>query len=197
MAPRPLPILADTYLWTMNYKVGTAPMANVLCLSKPSSNAHSVNLAAYSIWTTANCWQSRQASQAQYVNSICLPLDGSGLADVVDHSLDNGGRTGAAVPPQVCAIITFRTGVRGRSHRGRMYLGGMYTADLGTPPTLWTSAAVTGLQTAATTWQAGLVTNGLTHLVLSRLLGTANPVLQYVSRPYLGTQRDRSESQIP
>lgn len=192
-----LPIIADTYLWTVNYAVGTAPMANVLCISKPSSSAAIVNGNVWAAWSATNSFVTRQSNTVTYRNSVCLPLDGSGLADIADRSAVTGGTTGAAVPPNACAIFTFRTGIRGRSHRGRMYLGGVYSGLLGTPTTQWSSTALTNFALCITTWNNTNVTNGITHEVLSRKLGVATPVLQIVARAYIGSQRDRSESQIP
>jgi hypothetical protein len=192
-----LPIIADTYLWTVNYKVGTVPMANVLCVSKPTSSAAIVNGNVWSAWSAANSFKTIQSNTVDYLNTVCLPLDGSGLADIADRSTQHGGTTSPIVGPQVCAIFTFRTGLRGRSYRGRMYLGGVNNTLIGTPATLWSSTGMTGFNAAITAWQATNVTNGITHEVLSRFLGVATPVLQIVARQYIGTQRDRAESQIP
>jgi hypothetical protein len=172
-------------------------MANVLCVSKPSSSAAIVNGNMWSAWTATNSFKTIQSNTVVYRNSVCLPLDGTGLADIADRSASVGGTSTPAVSPQTCAIFTFRTGLRGRSYRGRMYLGGVYNTLLGTPTTLWSSTGMTGFNAAITAFQAANVTNGITHEVLSRHLGVATPVLQIVARQYLGTQRDRAESQIP
>ena len=197
MAPpkHPLPIIPDAYLWTVDYKVGTAPMANVLCVSKPSSSAAIVNGNLWSAWTATNSFQSLQSNTVDYLNSRCLPLDGSGLADIVVRTSTHGAVASAAVTPQTCALFTFRTGIRGRSYRGRMYLGGVQNGLLGTPTTQWSSTGMTGFAAAITAFQSSNVTNGITHNVLSRFLGVATPVLQIVARQYLGSQRDRAESQ--
>ena len=191
----PLPIIADTYLWTVNYKIGTAPFANVLCISKPSSSAAIVNGNMWSVWTATNSMVSLQSNTVDYQNSYCLPLNGSGLADIAVRTGTHGSVSSPAVTPQTCAIFTFRTGLRGRSYRGRMYLGGVQNLLLGTPTTQWSSTGMTGFNAAITAWNAALVTQGLTHEVLSRKLGVATPVLQIVARQYLGSQRNRAESQ--
>lgn len=192
----PLPIIADTYLWTVNYKVGTAPMANVLCFQKASSTAAVVNGNVWTAWNATNSWQSLQSNTVDYLSSYCLPLDGSGMADIVNRTTTHGGTSAPAVSPQTCLILTLRTALRGKSHRGRMYLGGISNLLLGTPTTQWSSTGMTGFNAAIGAWNVSLGTSNTVQCVLSRHLGVATPVSNVVARQYLGSQRDRAESQM-
>lgn len=192
----PLPIIADTYICAISYVCGTVPFANVLCVSKPASNAALVGAAFESCWFATNSFNKLTSTTMTYKTIRTTPLDGSGLADIRDITARTGGIVGNVAPANVCGLFTFRTGTRGRSYRGRMYLGAVQSVYLNANGTQWQSSYITAANTAITAWQGALVTNGLTHEVLSRKLGVATPVLQIVPRQYIGSQRDRTESQM-
>ena len=196
MVAHPLPIISDTYLCAISYQIGTVPFANVLCVSKPASNAALVGAAFENCWFATNSFNKLTSQTMTYKTIRTTPLDGTGLADIRDITARTGGIVNTPVAANVCGIFTFRTGQRGRSYRGRMYLGAIQSVYLNTTGSQWTSAYITAANTAITAWQGALVTNGLTHEVLSRHLGVATPVLQIVPRQYIGSQRDRTESQM-
>lgn len=108
-----------------------------------------------------------------------------------------GAQTGANVPQNVAAVISFITGQRGRSYRGRNYIPGI-PVDAQPTTGVMTSTFANGILTA----YAGLAdvesATGLTHAVLSRFhnkaprtTGVATPVTGYVVNFNLDSQRRR------
>lgn len=62
-----------------------------------------------------------------------------------------GAQAGEALPPQCAFVITLRTGIAGRSRRGRLYIGGHIEANESNG--VFAGATVTGMQG----WADGLV----------------------------------------
>lgn len=96
-----------------------------------------------------------------------LGLDGAALAIVKPHTA-SGTASGPPMPPECAPVLTLRSAIRGRSHRGRVYLpapanvimdGG---GRLGTGTTTATVAQVAGLKAAlggptlAPFWELGI-----------------------------------------
>lgn len=112
----------------------------------------------------------------------------------VDTGDGTGTQTGDSQPYQNAAVITWRTGVPGRSNRGRNYVGGAvesnnagagqlttdYRTVLGNYAQLLTFMNGDSLQFAK--WQL---------VVYSRLNSSSRPVTSYVVRPTFYTQRRR------
>lgn len=137
------------------------------------------------------------ASSVDFLNIHLTDLD-SVSGPVVDTPLGFVGTgTGAAVPNQVAMTVTFNTALRGRSYRGRNYVGGIPASNL-LNPYQWNSSVVTGFdgiygdmagRVDAVSWQ---------HVVLSRyldkaprLIGHSEPVLGYRANAPVYTQKRR------
>ena len=99
----------------------------------------------------------------QYLAPV-LTLTGVGVLDLRSPGVPEIASTSAAVagtgtssifPPQIAGVVTLRTALTGRSHRGRVYLFG-FTADANASGTIQPTANtamvnfVTALQTAMT-----------------------------------------------
>jgi len=109
----------------------------------------------------------------------------------------SGSVTGASVTNQVAAIVSFKTAQRGRSFRGRNYVGGLPAAALLTTSSL-TSTFISAIQDDYDELSLALGAAGYDHVVLSRYenlvrrtTGVATRVDSYIVRPVLGTQRRR------
>lgn len=105
-----------------------------------------------------------------------------------------GGRSGSdTLPLQAAAIITWRTGLAGRSRRGRSYMPSTVEGDIGQAGGIGST-------------YVSLLANFATDLILmiepitlaewqmhvwSPTLSVATQVTEFVVRPYLGTQRSR------
>lgn len=105
----------------------------------------------------------------------------------------SGEQTGDAVAPQDAAIITWRTGIIGRSFRGRTYMWPMHEGSVsGGAINSGYAAALNEFAEDAisivSTTPAGAFVKGIWSTVLQE----ATPVISWVVRPYLKTQRRRS-----
>lgn len=114
---------------------------------------------------------------------------------------DNGEGLGVAVNNTIAAILTLRTGVAGKTHRGRMYIPGI--ASSWTTTDSLTPGGVTAMNTFASQmlakWGVGGTSLGFEWGIYSRLLGGGGPYTvagyQPITRcdpqPTLGNQRRR------
>src|SRR4030095_3336073 len=108
-----------------------------------------------------------------------------------------GPQNETPVPSNVAFINTLRTALGGRSHRGRMYIGGLSNESVKTESTQW-DLADSVLATAGSEFleQVQTQSGGDIQLgVASYVLETASYVTSVVPREYLGTQRRRAEEE--
>ena len=142
-----------------------------------------------------------------HVQSSAVDLDGVTVNDLtqtrasVFHDFSNAendsGQSGSGrLPPQAAFVYTMLTGLGGRSHRGRIFLGGVSTDFVDGSRQFWTDSggdfatAAAGLLTALD----GSSTTAAVLMLNSRKLSTLFPITSM--RPnlkYIGTQRRRAE----
>jgi len=126
------------------------------------------------------------------VSCAITPLDGTS-ATHVEPATVTGAFSGTLVPDQVAMVVTFRTALAGRSHRGRAYIPGLPTAALDSSGYLWSVTNTDGMTSDFGDWQSAMATStsSMTHGVLSRSLGVITPVTSYQARRQIATQRRR------
>lgn len=116
------------------------------------------------------------------------PLDGASATTVNTHAL-NGTNATDALGAALAVVITLRTALRGRAHRGRVYwpAGNEAGEDANGLPT-WTGRAA-GQWNDLITALAG---SGVSLVVASYLHSTAQDVVNCTSRAVWGSQRRRN-----
>jgi hypothetical protein len=190
----PLPIIADTYLANFKMVQGSSTIENVICVrSSVTVSTSDVMDHVQGAWFLSNSIADQQTDSAVYEQLSITPLDGSGLATVVDLTGETGGISGEAVTVAVCLVTTLRTAERGRSRRGRLYLSSGPIANLTDTGTRWDSSATNNMDTAMGHFTTDLESHNLTLEVLSRLHGDSLPVQSWRANSYLGTQRRRAQ----
>lgn len=98
---------------------------------------------------------------------------------------------GANVDASTSIIVSWQTGLVGRSYRGRNYLGPVSTtAGTAQDGHHALGSAVTTVQTAADTLRA-VTTNGVSFVVWSKVVNGSTNVTGAVARSVLGSQRRR------
>lgn len=105
-----------------------------------------------------------------------------------------GTQSGDSQPYQNAAVVTWRTGVPGRSNRGRNYIGGAVEANNAGAGQLTTDyKTVLNSYAQTLTFMNGdsLQFAKWQLVVYSRLLNASRPVTSYVVRPTFYTQRRR------
>jgi len=96
----------------------------------------------------------------------------------------------AAVPAEVAAVITLRTGLRGRSFRGRIYLPAFTTAAFTSTGQI-SSGVVTALPIQCSGFNTALVALTYTWVVASYLHATAQPITSWTMDNAPDVQRRR------
>lgn len=177
---------------------------NVLCPA-PATAANLVSIAGVfqSWWNTT--LRPLTIGPANWLGADLTALDSPGSPFLAyNNSGITGGSNGSSTPPpQVTVAISLRTGLSGRSYRGRIYFIGISAADIGPTGLLQVSKA-TQLANAYNTLRTSLITAGFQLAVVSlysgkdsagrkipRAVGIATPVTAVVCGLRCDTQRRR------
>jgi hypothetical protein len=114
-----------------------------------------------------------------------------------DPDAHDGTHAAPMVPNNVCQTVTFQTASRGRSYRGRNFIGGLATAFLADQKT-WSASQVSALNGAYAALPTAMTGVGFDHVVLSRFtahapraLGVATVVTGYRANAPVHTMRRR------
>lgn len=184
----PLPVIANTYRVALDWVLGSSIATNVMHFTAVGSSAGAV-AASVNTNVTAAMWGFVSLS-AQVQQMAVTPLDGSTATLIFPTSGAKWtGSQGGDWSPASCGIVSLRTNLRGRSHRGRLYIPFVAEAAM------TNGALVAGQQSAA-----GLAwTNFLTAMsaasvplqVASYKLVLVTPCTATIVELALGTQRRR------
>jgi hypothetical protein len=196
-----LPIIADTYRCSYEYASGGATYANVFGINAVGATAQQVADHIKSSVLNATAGSSIQALQSSDISltkTTALPLDGVSLhAESLFSAGTFGSGASGAVPANAAGIITLNTSARGRSNRGRLYLGGLPKALVDSSGATWG----TSWHGDAVSWFGQFITNlsagspSCTLCVISIKLGLAPLVTSFTPRVYIGSIRRRTERQ--
>ncbi len=194
-----LPVITDAFLITQHLNADTVhPMINRFCVLNTAGVMLSTDVANFAL-SYKNRFLPNMSSDQVMGNTDVLPLDGTSSTTswTTASAGSAGGNASGTDLPEACAqVITWQTGVRGRSHRGRTYLPGVRSnivVDVRTNQL--TTGATTALSTAAAAFIADLhwYTPTLNLQVLSIKLGVCTPVTHGRGNSYVGIQRRRYE----
>lgn len=114
------------------------------------------------------------------------PLDNASIQNAI-----TGGRGGGQhLPPQCCGLLSLETQGRGRSYRGRTFIGPVLEQeqDGGTITTSYSNV----MQAFVTAVSNSYNSTPWAWVVYSRKLGTSQPVTRVHIRIFIATQRRRS-----
>lgn len=186
----PLPVIANTYRCALNWKMGvTSNAVNVMHVRKTGSSAAAVfaNLDAH--WTQD--MNSLTTIQAHIDSVQITPLDGSSSTVVfpTDGTDKWKGRASGDGVLNTCHLLKLNTALRGRSHRGRLFLPFIAEGVL-------TGAAVDPTlrgeeETAWITFVADMATDLAELVVASYKLSQAFSLASIHVESRAGTQRRR------
>lgn len=193
----PLPIIPDTFRVTFNWNTahGVTPR-NVMHFRDPSHSATEVNVASVlDANVQANQWAG-MCIDFHFDTYSIIKLDGLGATHVIPYagSGTNNGGTGGDCIPNGAAVVSFKTGLRGRRNRGRIFLG-----PIGEPAQadgLLTSTIQNDHQLGWDAFLSGMQTGGIWPVVASYRGDIAHDVQTVTARHRLCSMRRRLE-QIP
>jgi hypothetical protein len=198
----PVPNLSTAFKVVMNYTCGLTTFENVLHVFATHSNTEQqVADDCATAWMATGSLKTIISSTAigGYINvqkydGVSAPV----LCSSGPFTLVNMTGSGGPVPAQTCGLITLRTGLAGRSFRGRVYLGAVRSGLMDSTGAQWNSASLATLQAASTAWvNAMTLGSHVTGLgVYSAKYNTMAAVTSNVFRQYCGTQRRRAEQRM-
>lgn len=190
----PLPIVADSYLVRLVWasSIFSRPAANDMCFHDDAGGHTGTDVYnAINAHVTANMWQN-VAANGNVAKVVTTKLDGTAAS--VDHLTGAPakwtGQGGTQPIPQGCVVVTLRTGFRGRSYRGRIYLP--WIADINAVDGVINPTDLALQQTAWTTFMTDMKTAGFPIHVLSKKHSTSTEIASVTLQGFLRTQRRRS-----
>lgn len=204
--------IANVVRSTVEIVVGTQPSSFTLWFQM-ASPATSGDLFTLN-FDIKDWFENNVNSMREYMSST-NQTDPSGLTGITSYAMDAidapmsslvedppiyGAANFNSLPVGVRMVVTFTTGGRGRSARGRAYLPGLNET------TCDNSLFASGLIAPIRTWFEDLNAavagaNGATHVLVSRQIDgqerdtpQVTPITGYVPRPYVGSQRRSNPS---
>jgi len=136
-----------------------------------------------------SAWRALAHTGASVQDFVYTPLDGTSASTVIAHAF-NGVSGGDPLPASMAIVVTLRTALRGKSHRGRVYAGPHIESDndgSGNPA----AALITAEAVQWTNFLTALSGSGVTLVVASYLHSTAENVTSVSVDTRWDTQRRR------
>jgi len=191
------------WLVTVNQSHNGKPMANVICVTRPSATGIDELAVASDVataWCTTDSFIDCQVQDWLYTNIAVRRLDVPTDTVIVENGdsgmEDNGNVVGDPVDPGSCLGFSLRTGVAGKSNRGRIYLGGVGRGALDSFSTAWdfTTSPGSTFVNAADVFQGALEGGsfGFSWAVYSRLLQSTRHITSVVARSSILSQNPRA-----
>jgi len=201
----PLPVIPNMVQVAITYGPAAWFCTNVLNCDTAEDDLQVIAAAVADGWYLENSIATLQSNDVDLIQVAVTPFDGASGATVFSPAeIGNEGSTGvvasAPVSPQVAGVITWRTGLGGRSFRGRSYVGGFGQLAVdevtGTVATgsqdEWSAAPGVFMGAIGTFAGIELVVLSLIEDGVERESPLANVVTSYVSRNAMRTQRRRA-----
>lgn len=186
-----LPVVTNGYLSTVNFTTSSGLRAAcVFAWTAASGTPATLASAVLSDYQTA--FRPRLATSTTIGPMLTYKLDGISAPISSNVTATGTYATGAYLPPNCTTGVTLRTANRGGSYRGRMYLP--FPVDefqSTTPPSIWTTAHLSAMVTAANTFMVSMNTASRPWGVLSRKLGVITPITNIGVDARIDTQRRR------
>lgn len=189
----PLPIVANLYLARLVWANAGAPRHAINDLYFHDDAGGHTGTDVYNAMAanvTHNMWLTCQ-SGSSIIQVVTTKLDGSAASETHTTgggSTWSGDATGDTIL-QAATVVTLRTGFRGKSFRGRIYLP--FVGDQVLSDGIFTSGTITAMQTAWETFRAAMKTAGFPIHVCSRLHSSSVETSSETVQPNCKTQRRR------
>lgn len=183
----PLPIIASVFRAAISWNVGiSATAVNVMHFS--SDTATEATLAGFIDSNVDTGMFDCLSDQCIATTVAITKLDGVSATQIFTLANWHGSQLGTPIP-NTAAIISLRTGQRGRSHRGRVFLPGVaediFTTGIMSP------IPVASAQSSWNTYLTNMAADDASLVVASYKLATASDVTSLLAEAVCGTQRRR------
>lgn len=137
------------------------------------------------------CLSTSYQLESYHVRNIDNPTEG---ADVIKLVPEPGDVVGDMMPPQTSCLISWRTGLIGRSYRGRTYLPPTGESAVGSAGALTAGqlAAIGAFAEAALVLESTVTFAGFQLVIYSPTVPARTPVSSYSVRGGIAIQRKRA-----
>src|SRR5690348_4074036 len=186
----PLPVITNVWRIAINWQAPSQTAVNVIHILDTGGMATAANLATI----LDGDWQTGQfetvSSSATITGYDIIKLDGSS-ATVHVSATGPSGTGGSEFIPAASVLVSFGTGLRGRDHRGRLYLP--FTAETKQNDGVVSVSSFSALETAWVNWATALATDNIPLQVASYKDAASEDVITATVRSTLATQRRRQQ----
>jgi hypothetical protein len=182
-------VIPDCYLVSIKGSSGGQDVVNVIGVKAPGNTPISVANAVLSAWKVAGGPLSKLPTVYQMREVTAMDISSStGQVDSVADA--TFGSVGAQLATNgACALVTYGSGSRAKSTKGRMYFGPMVESNINSDGRTLVAAAT--YTTAFQAFKASLEVNNRQWVVLSRKNQTSSPIIQITTQVTIATQRRR------
>lgn len=183
-------VIPDTFLVAIKGQSGGQDIVNVIGVKGPSDTAISMATSVLGAWKTAGGPLSKLTTAYQMIEVRAMDLSSTSgdvyaVADTTAGTLSPPIATNAA-----CALVTYGSGTRAKSERGRMYFGPLRESDINSDGRTLTSPGVftTAFQAFRTALEASLSRK---WVVISRKNSSTTEIASINTQSVIATQRRR------
>lgn len=186
----PLPIIADTYRVALNWTgPGSLIASNVMHFRNPAGTAAGL-YSALDANVAASMWGLAPTTTACSLVEISK-LDGS---SATYNAFPAGAKwagpaTAGDVIPAGAVVVSFRTALRGRRNRGRIYLP--FVTEINIQNGVAAAGSLTACSVAWASFLSAMNTAGYALVIASYVGGSAQAVTTATVKTTLATQRRR------
>lgn len=182
-------VVPDCFLVAVKAVSNGQDVVNVVGVHGPGNNAFQVATAVRDAWKTAGGPLSKQSTSYQLVEFRAMSINSANGEIYSLPDAATGPLTSVLATNGSCALITYGSGTRAKSTKGRMYFGPLREGDVNSDGrTLANAAAFT---TAFGVFQTNLTQFGRNWVVISRKNSTHSPITQVQTQTVIATQRRR------
>lgn len=190
-------VIANTYRIAVRMQAGGKDITNVFGVRGSTSGQQAAAAAAaLAAWKVANGPLSQLSNLVQMADVTAVDLSSAtGGITVVTDATTGGGTTGFALSTRAsAALVTWNSGTRSKSARGRMYYGPLRESDIDTDGATLLGARAAAIGTAFTAFRSSLATAGFPLVVISQKLASTTDVTSQSVQTTIATQRRRLRS---
>lgn len=190
-------VIPNTYRVSIEMQAGGKTITNVFGVRGSTSGQQAAAAAAgLAAWKVANGPLANLSNLVQMVSVTAVDLSSAagGITILADATLGGVSTTPGLSTRASAALVTWNTGTRSKSARGRMYYGPLRETQIDVDGATLVPAQVTALGTAFSTFRSSLATAGFPLVVISQKLASTTDVTSQAVQATIATQRRRLRS---
>lgn len=190
-------VISNTYRVAIRMTAGGKSITNVIGVTGSASGQQAAAAAAVlAAWKVASGPLSQLSSFSAMADVTAVDLSStSGGITIVSDTTTGGVTVGNALSTRAAsALVTWNSGTRSRSARGRLYFGPLMEGNINTDGATLVAGSATALGTAFTAFRNSLSTAGFPLVVISQKLASTTRVTSQAVQTTIATQRRRLRS---